>query len=256
VGGIVPNADNHVVIASGHEVALNQNIVRTQTLTVSGYLRFFSTSTITVLQTFDSMSVLTGGTYTTNNTTTVSHATSRWTYIGGSLNNAGTLNLGTSTASTLVFTGGTSSSLTNTGTITNGYISQMYMQNSAGFTYNSPVTVRNNYFHIEGPVNPNGNLFLGLNANPITVYRSGPRAYFTQRPNFPFLGATTLRTMYYGGTTNGNMQQAVLTQEEFAPGFEVDTLAGTHFVRGSLIVNTQNKIVLNTLLLLFNKNVS
>jgi hypothetical protein len=246
VGGIVPTADNHVVIASGHEVALNQNIARTQTLTVSGFLRFFSTSTITLLQTFDSMTVLTGGTYTTNNTTTVSHATSRWTYIGGSLNNAGTLNLGTSTTSTVVFTGGTLSSLTNTGTITNGYISQMYMQNSGGFVFNSPVTIRNNFFHIEGSVNPNGNLNLGLNGNAITVYRSGPRANFTQRPNFPFLGTSTLRTMYYGGTINGNMQQAVLSQESFTPGFENDTIPGAHFVRGSLVVNTQHRIVLTS----------
>ncbi|MCG9881599.1 MAG: hypothetical protein MH472_13450, partial [Bacteroidia bacterium] len=244
VGGVIPNADNHVVIATGHEVAMNQNITRTQTLTVAGTLRYFSTTTVSALQTFDSLTVLTGGLFTNNNSLTTSFSISRSNYIGGSLNNAGTVNLGTSTAANLFFNGATHSFFTNTGTITNNYVSQMYMMNIAGFTFNSPAVIRNGYYLIDGQVNPNGNLSLGLSGNTITVYRSGPRSSFTSRPIFPFLGTTTLRNMYYGGLVNGNMQQAVLSQESFTPGFEVDTIPGAHFVRGSLTVNTQHKIVL------------
>ncbi|MFN4083926.1 MAG: GEVED domain-containing protein [Bacteroidia bacterium] len=244
VGGVVPNADNNVVIATGHTVTSDVNIARMQDLTINGTFIFFSSSTLQVPQIFGNLTINSGGTF--NAGTSGSSAISRWVYLGGSLTNAGTLNMGTSTAHSIFFTGGSPATVTNTGTITNGYISQVHFANSGGITFNatstSNIVIRNTVNMIVGDVTPNGRLTLGLSSNAITILRGTPQARFTARPLYPNLN-TSLRSVTYGGGVNGNFQMAVLSRDTIYPGNETDSLAGgIDFIRGTLTLNTNHHV--------------
>ncbi|MCA0425822.1 MAG: GEVED domain-containing protein [Bacteroidetes bacterium] len=239
VGGVVPDANNNVIVDVGHTVEIDVNIARAQNVTVNGTLRFYSSSTSQVLQTFGDLTVNTGGTYSTN--TTGSTTVSRWTYIGKSLFNDGTLTVNGSTATTLFFSGGSPATYSGAGTITGGMVPSVYFGNSGGFTFNSPLVLRNSVFLIEGPVAPNGNLTVGLTGNDMTITRNA-RGFFTSRPIYPSLGTST-RNVYYGGTTNGNMQQAILGRDTIFTGFECDSVSnGEQLVLGTLTINTMDHI--------------
>lgn len=237
-GGVVPNADNNVVIGAGHTVSLNQNIARCQTLGIDGILNHNTTTTSQVLQTFDDMAISATGTYLGGNGTT-----GKFTYIGGSLNNAGILTVNQSTTASLLFFGGAPATFTNTGTITGSLISVVYCANSGGITFNSPLTVRNNFFMVEGPINPNGNLTIGVSATATIITRHALSS-FTSRPLYPSLGGTITRSVTYGGGTNGNLTFGQLNRDTIFPGFEMDTTAGTHLVLGTLTINTQGFVKL------------
>ncbi|MFN7313456.1 MAG: BNR-repeat neuraminidase N-terminal domain-containing protein [Bacteroidota bacterium] len=247
VGGVVPNADNHVVIAAGHTVTSNVNISRMQNLTVNGTFIFFSTSTVTSTQIFGNLNINAGATF--NAGTSGSSTVGRFVYIGEGLNNSGTLNMGTSTLHSLLFYGGIPSVITNTGIITNGYISQVHFANSGGLTFSSSSTsnmvIRNTINLIDGSVDPNGKLTAGLSANSLTILRGVPQAFFTSRPVYPNLG-TSLRSVTYGGGTNGNFQMAVLSRDTIFVGNETDSLPnGVNFIRGTLTLNTNHHVKLN-----------
>jgi hypothetical protein len=241
VGGIVPNADNHVVVDVGHIVDIDVNIARTQDVTVNGTLRFYSSSLSQVLQAYGNMTINTGATYTSNTGTVTTSA--RWTYLGGNLTNEGTVTVNGATTTTMLFTGGTASVVSGAGTYTGGFIPQIYHQNSAGTTYNSAVVVRNAIYLVEGSVNPNGNLTVGLAspATAVTIIRNS-RSFFTARPLYPSLGTLT-RNVYYGGTINGNMQQAILTRDTIFTGFELDSVSnGEAICLGTMTINTMDHI--------------
>ena len=246
VGGVVPNADNHVEVATGHTVTSDVNMARMQNLTVSGTFNFFSSSTLQSAQIFGNLNINAGATFT-GNTATIT-TVSRFIYIGEGLNNAGTLNMGTSTAHSLFFVGGIPSTITNTGTITNGYISQIHFANSGGITFNpastANVVVRNTINLIDGPVTPNGRLTAGLTLNAMTILRGAPDAFFTARPLYPNLG-TSLRSVTYGGGISGNFQMGILSRDTIFPGNETDSLPnGIDFIRGTLTLNTNHHVKL------------
>ncbi|MFY7885570.1 MAG: beta strand repeat-containing protein, partial [Dolichospermum sp.] len=193
------------------------------------------------MQAFGNLTVNTGGTYTSNTGTVTTSA--RWTYLGGNLTNDGTVTVNGATTTTLLFTGGAASTVSGIGTYTGGIIPQIYHQNSAGTTYNSPIVVRNAIYLVEGPVTPNGNLTVGLAspATAITIYRNA-RSFFTARPLYPTLG-TQSRNVYYGGTINGNMQQAQLGRDTIFTGFELDSIAnGESICIGTMTINTMDHI--------------
>jgi hypothetical protein len=247
VGGIVPTANNHVVIDSTHTVTSNVNISRMQDLTINGgTFIYFSTATNTVSQIFGNLTISGGGTF--NLGTSTSTSVSRWLYVGGNINNYGILNMGTSTAATLYLTGGASSVFSNNGTITNNYISSIYFANSSGTVFDATMTnnvvIRNSLFLIDGPVAPNGKLVVGITANTMTITRGCERAFFTQRPIYPALG-TALRSVTYGGGTNGNPTMGIFYKDTIFVGNETDTLStGVHFIRGTFTMFTQNHVKL------------
>lgn len=247
VGGVVPTANNHVVIDSTHTVTSNVNISRMQDLTINGgTFIYFSTSANTASQIFGNLTISGGGTF--NAGTSTSTSVSRWLYVGGNINNYGILNLGTSTASTLYLSGGASSVISNNGTITNNYISSIYFANSAGTVFDAAMTnnvvIRNTLFLVDGPVTPNGKLVVGITANTMTITRGCEKAYFTQRPIYPPLG-TALRSVTYGGGTNGNPTMGIFYKDTIFVGNETDTLStGVHFIRGTFTMFTQNHVKL------------
>ncbi|TAE89861.1 MAG: hypothetical protein EAY81_01660, partial [Bacteroidetes bacterium] len=249
VGGVVPNADNNVIIATGHTVSLDQNIARCQTLGIDGTLNHSATTTTQILQTFDDVSISASGTYLGGSGTI-----GKFTYIGGSLTNAGTLNVSQSTTASLYFNGGAPASFTNLGTITNGFISVIYTANTAGFSFASPLTVRNNFFLVDGPVSPNGNLTIGLSGNAVTITRNA-LSYFDSRPLFPSLGGTVTRSIVYGGGTNGNSTYGPLNRDTIFTGFELDTTTGTRLILGTLSINTHGFVKLTSPLQLGNVTV-
>ncbi len=242
VGGVVPSADNNVVIAATHVVSINVNIARTQNLTIDGTVNHSTTTTSQVLQTFGDVIISPTGTLLGGNGTT-----GKFTYIGGSLNNSGILTVNQSTTASLYFFGGSAATITNSGTITGGIISVIYHANSGGLTYNSPVTVRNNCFLVEGNINPNGNLTVGVSGTAVIITRH-PRARFTARPLFPSLG-TALRSVTYGGGTNGTLTFGLLRRDTIFTGFETDTITGTQIIVGTLTINTHAHVVLSSPLL-------
>lgn len=132
VGGVVPNADNNVVIDVGHTVEIDVNVARAQDVTVNGILRYYSSSISQVMQAFGNLTINSGGTYTSNTGTVTTSA--RWTYLGGNLTNDGTLTVNGATTTTLFFTGGTASTVSGAGTITGGIVPQIYHANSGGTT--------------------------------------------------------------------------------------------------------------------------
>ena len=249
VGGVVPNADNHVEIATGHTVTSDVNMARMQNLTVNGTFIFLSSSTLQTAQIFGNLNINSGATF--NAGTTLSSAVGRFVYIGEGLNNAGTLNMGTASTHSLLFVGGISSTISHTGTITNNYISQVHFANSGGITFNpsntSNVVIRNVVNLVDGPVNPNGKLTVGF-ASPaaaISILRGGPEAFFTSRPLYPNLG-TLARNVTFGGGVNGNFQMAVLSRDTIFPGNETDSLAGgINFIRGTMQLFTNHHVKLN-----------
>jgi hypothetical protein len=247
VGGIVPTANNHVVIDSTHTVTSNVNISRMQDLTINGgTFIYFSTATNTVSQIFGNLTISGGGTF--NLGTSLSSAVGRWLYVGGNLTNNGILNMGTSTTATLYLTGGSPSVLANNGTITNSYIPSIYFTNSAGTSFNATMTsnfvIRNSLFLVDGPVAPNGKLVVGLTLNAITITRGCERAFFSQRPIYPPLG-TSLRSVTYGGGTNGNPTMGIFYKDTIFVGNETDSLStGVNFIRGTFTMFTQNHVKL------------
>lgn len=247
VGGVVPTADNHVEVATGHTVTSDVNIARMQNLTVNGTFIFFSTSTIQTAQIFGNLNISSGATF--NAGTSTNTAVSRFVYIGEGINNAGTLNMGTSTAHSLLFVGGIPSTITQTGTISNNYISQVHFANSGGITIDplnpSNIVIRNTINLVDGPVTPNGKLTAGLTGNALTILRGAPEAFFTSRPVYPNLN-TSLRNVTYGGGINGNFQMGILSRDTIFPGNETDSLAtGVNFIRGTLTLNTNHHVKLN-----------
>ncbi len=250
VGGVVPNANNNVIIAATHTVTSNVNISRMQDLTINGggSFLYFSTSLSTVSQIFGNLTIDATGTF--NLGTSTSTAVGRWLYVGGNVTVNGTMNMGTSTTSVLYLTGGTPSVINNSGTLTNGYIPGIYFANSSGTTFNSTMTgnvvIRNILFMVDGPIVPNGKLVAGVFGNAMTITRANPKTFFTERPIYPALG-TLLRNVTYGGGTNGNPTMGIFYKDTIFVGNETDTLTtGVHFIRGTFTMSTQNHVKLRT----------
>jgi subtilisin-like proprotein convertase family protein len=237
VGGVVPTADNNVVIAAGHTVSMNTNIARAQNVSVDGTLQYNGTSTTQLLHVFGDLTVSGTGTYFSGNGTT-----GKTTYVGGNVNVSagGTLNFapGTSASGTLVWVGGSSAAYTNNGTLTNSRIPVIRHNNSAGVTYNSPVQVTNTFGLYTGAVNPNGNITLGNSAfsTTMTIERTSSGSLTAA----PLFGAGVTRSLTYITT---NFQQ-LKAPSAIIPGPEVEVISGVNTVTGTLIMNTADNVSL------------
>ncbi|MBS1494677.1 MAG: T9SS type A sorting domain-containing protein [Bacteroidetes bacterium] len=244
VGGVVPSSDNNVVIASGATVNLNVNIARCQNLQVDGILQYNSTTTTILLQTFGDFTVSATGTYNS-----FSGATGKRTYIGGNINNAGTINFGISATSTseaaMIWLGYGPYTFTNTGTISFSKINTIWCAVTQGVTFNSPVVNTFRFVLALGTVNPNGNLTLGSSASNTTMTIERLKGSFTSAPTF---GAGVTRSVSYldgtGVTSTLAVQPYTPSKETISPGEEVELITGVRTVAGTMIVATHGRLQL------------
>ncbi|HEY6626122.1 MAG TPA: hypothetical protein VIZ21_04130, partial [Ignavibacteriaceae bacterium] len=205
VGGVIPTADNHVVISAGHTVTNNVNICRMQNLTVEGTYTF-STTTTHLNHVFGNLAVTSTGVYNSYNGTS-----GRRTMVGGNIVNDGSMTFSIG-AGNIVWLGGSPATLSGVGTFVGGYTNNIWHLNSAGVTYNKAIEDRNVCGLYNGPVNPNGNLNLGFN----TIIERTSKGSFASAPIWaPY---ALPRTVAY---ITANLQMPSKTT--YSPGFEINT---------------------------------
>lgn len=244
VGGVVPSSDNNVVIASGATVNADVNIARMQNLQVDGILQYSSTSTTLLLQTFGDFTVSATGTYNS-----FSGTTGKRTYIGGNINNAGTINFGISATSAseagLIWMGYGPNTFTNTGTISFNKINTIWCAVTQGVTFNSAVTNTTRFVLALGTVNPNGNLTLGSSAAVTTMTIERLKGSFTSAPSF---GSGVTRSVSYvdgNGVTNTLANQPYSpSKETISPGEEVELITGVRTIAGTMLLATHGRLQL------------
>lgn len=231
VGGVVPSADNHVVIATGHAVNVEVNIARCQNMTVNGTLAYATTSTTQLLHVFGNVTINAGGTLNAFNSTT-----GKRVYLGGNFVNNGTANFSVG-AGNIVWIGGAPATLSGSGTFTNSRASNTWHINSAGVTYNVPITIVAAIGLYNGVVNPNNNLTAGNStvATTQTIERSSHGSFSSQ----PIWGAGVNRSVTYLTT---NLHPA--SKQLFTTGHEIRQDAGIGYVEGTLSINTHDNIQL------------
>ncbi len=255
VGGVVPTADNNVVIAGTHTVTVTNAasttgiIGRCQNLTInSGGILAHGLGTANLLHVFGNVSV--SGTLNAFNGTS-----GRTLYVGGNftINTGGTATFNTSTtqqgssgalalstgASTLVWLGNQAATFTNSGTLTGGRINNVYHMNQGGVTYNSPVGVPFTVGLFLGAVNPNGNLTLGNAAAAATaqiiVLANGS---FTSNPIWNNTNISNRSNHYY------SPNWVPLTQTTLSTGNEIEVISAIRTVSGNFTMNTHNNLQL------------
>ena len=229
VGGVVPTADNNVLIAPGTVVSADVNAVRMQNLTVGGTFQYAAITASQIVEVFGDLTVSVGGTLNSWFSTT-----GKRIYFGGSINNAGNLDFSVG-AGLIVWCGGAPATFTNTGTIVGGRVSNIWHYNSGGVTYNSPVTDANVCDIGNGVVNPNGNLTLGSVAYALT--QTIERTSLGSFSSAPLLGAGVTRSITY---LSANI--APYTKTVFSPGFEVETIAGERTIPGTLTMTMYDNL--------------
>ncbi|HMM12292.1 MAG TPA: MBG domain-containing protein [Bacteroidales bacterium] len=232
VGGIVPSADNHVVIASGHTVNADVNIARAQNITINGTLAYAGTSPSQLIHAFGDVTVNSGGTLNS-----FSGTTGKSVYFGGNFTNNGTANFSVG-AGNIVWLGGAPASLSGSGTFTNGRSSNAWHLNSGGVTYNVPITITGTIGLYNGVVNPNGNLTAGNStvATTQTIDRSSLGSFSAQ----PIWGTGVNRSVTY--STN-NYHPA--SKQLFSSGHEIRQVDGIGYVEGTLTMNAHDNVQLS-----------
>ena len=221
VGGVVPTANDNVLIAAGHTVTVDINTARCQNLTVEGTFTYDATTTH-LTQIFGNLVVNATGIFNSFNGTS-----GRATRVGGNVVNDGTMNFSVG-AGNLAWYGGAPATLSGTGTFVNGFAANAWHTNSGGVTYNKAIEVRNVLGLYEGQVNPNGNLTAGYNFIVQRTSKAGLTASPIWAP-YPLP-----RTILYSST---NSQMATMTT--FSPGFEINTGAIDSSLAISLFDNIQ-----------------
>ncbi len=242
VGGVVPNADNNVVIAAGHTVTSDHITARCQNLTIDGTLQYTSTSVL--LQAFGNLNISSTGTFLVGTA-----SAGRPFLIGGNVNVAasGTLNFtpGTSTTGALTWVGGAPQSYTNAGTLSNGRIPNINHVNFAGVIYNSPMTATTTIGFNLGPVNPNGNLTIGNStaSTTTTVQRT-----YGSLSGAAIWGTGVTFSLIYNimSSTTSAVPYLALTPVLLQSGEEVPLLSGVRNVNGTLTMSTHNNLQLTT----------
>ena len=225
VGGVLPTADNDVVIAPGHVVTNDVNIARMQNLTVEGTYTF-STTTTHLVHIFGNLNVTATGVYNSFNGTS-----GRRLMVGGNVVNDGsiTLNVG---AGNLVWIGGAPVTLSGAGVFVGGYTNNAWHLNSAGVTYNKAIESRNVCGLYNGPVNPNGLLTLGFN----TIIERTSGGSFTAAPVWaPY--ALPRALAYITASIMSSPTKIV-----YSPGFEINTGA----IDSVLTMSTYDNILLTS----------
>ena len=241
VGGVVPTADNNVVIAAGHTVSVDVNIARCQNVSVDGTLQYAGTSTTSLMDILGDLTVNATGLFFSGSGTT-----GKRTYLGGNFVNNGSANFapGSSTAGLLAWVGGAPVSYSGTGTLVNSRIPQVWHANSGGVTYNSPVIISSNFSLYIGLVNPNGNLTVG-NAS-LAGTQTIDRAFgsFTVAPTFNNTNITSRSVTYSTPFTTTGMCLG-LPPQNITTGEEIEILTGVRTISGTLTMNTHNNLTLS-----------
>jgi hypothetical protein len=240
VGGVVPNADNNVVIAATHTVQTDINIARMQNLTVNGVFQYSSTSTTQLNHIFGDMIVSATGLYFSGNTTI-----GKRTYFGGNLSNAGTIDFqpGTSASGALVWLGYTGN-YSGAGTIVNGKVPVVSHLCANGVSYSNPFTISNYCGLYLGAVNAT-NLTLG---NPPLA-----AAFTTERYLGSFTNSVAINTsnmtqhnVIYGIplTSSNHGFYFAYPPTMLTTGEEIPLVSGNRLVSGALTMNTHNNLTL------------
>jgi len=242
VGGIVPTADNNVVIAATHVVNMNVNAARAQNVTVNGTLQYNGTLTNEILHVFGDLSIAAAGTFSAG-----SGGTAKKIYVGGSINNAGTITFQTATNATgeIVWLGGTSAStFNNTGTLTNGRIPRATHANQLGVSYLTPVTI-SNYCGLQIGQVSGANITLG-NPPLATTNVLMERGYgaFSSAPAFVTTNVTSRQNTYLTPLTTGGIS-IVRNAQTIIPGDEIELISGNRQTTGTFLMNTYNNVQLN-----------
>jgi len=242
VGGIVPTTENHVVIAATHVVNMNVNAARAQNVTVNGTLQYNGTLTSEILHVFGDLTINASGTYSAG-----SGGTGKKTYIGGSINNAGTITFQTATNATgeIVWLGGTSpSTFNNTGTLTNGRIPRATHANQLGVSYLTPVTI-SNYCGLQFGQVSGANITLGNPALAITnVLMERGYGAFSSAPAFVTTNVTSRQNSYITPLTTIGIS-FVTAAQTIIPGNEIELIVGNRQTTGTFFMNTYNNVQLN-----------
>lgn len=229
-GGVVPTADHHISVAAGHVVTIDVNTARCQNVTLDGTLNFSTAASS--LQAFGDLAINATGIYNAFQATT-----GKITFLGGNLNNAGTIDFSVGTPTTW-FTGGSGTSFTNTGTIVNARLGgTVLFANPAGLVINSAVTMTGGINLVMGSVNPNGLLTLGNPTVATTQTISVGRGDFSAAPTFA--AGMTSRSVTY---TQFFAQPA--TPTVITPGEEIEQINGLRTVTGTLTITTYNNVSL------------
>ncbi|MDP2423109.1 MAG: choice-of-anchor J domain-containing protein, partial [Bacteroidales bacterium] len=229
VGGVVPNANNHVVITAGHTVSTNVNIARCQNVTVDGTFQY-GTTTTQFNHILGDLTVNSGGVYNS-----FSGTTGKRTMFGGSIINNGTINFSVG-AGNLVWVGGAPATYSGTGSISS-FVSNSWHANSGGVTYNAPVEIRNVMGLYIGAVNPNGNLTAGnILVTAQTVERTSI-GYFTQAPIWT---AGITRNVSY---ITANLSPT--TKTTYSTGHDFPVVSGVGVLGGTLAMSTHDNVQLS-----------
>ncbi len=231
VGGIVPTADNHVVIAVAHIVGVDVNIARCQDVSVNGTFQYAGTSTSQLTHILGNLTVNPGGTYNS-----FSGATGKRTYVGGSVTNNGAINFSVG-AGNMVWVGGAPASISGAGVLTGGFISNLWHSNSGGVTYNMPVEVRNVLGLYVGPVNPNGMLTVG---NSIVLAQTVERANGSLTVA-PIWGGGVNRSINYITTSMNPLLLQTIMQGE-----EMRFSLGNRVAESTFLMSTHNNVQLTS----------
>jgi hypothetical protein len=231
VGGVVPSADNHVIIAAGHTVNADVNIARAQNITINGTLAYAGTSATQLIHAFGDVTINSGGTLNA-----FSGTTGKRVYFGGNFTNNGTANFSVG-AGNIVWIGGAPASLSGSGTFVNNRASNAWHINSGGVTYNMPLTVTGTIGLYNGVVNPNNNLTAGNStvSTTQTIERSSRGSLSAQ----PIWGAGVNRSVSY---ITANLHPP--SKQLFTSGNEIRQDAGVGYVEGTFTMSTHDNLQL------------
>lgn len=243
VGGVVPNAHNHVVIAVGHTVTQNQNATRIQDLTIDGTLNYTTANANTeIMYVYGNVNISNSGTYIAG---TTALTIGKQLYVGGNFINNGNANFQL-TNTTLVMTGGEPVSIGGTGTYTTsiagiiGRMTNIRAAASGGLTFNAPITALGTVALINGTVAANGNLELGsvaAGAPTTQIMQIGKGSFVAPGPTFANI--TGQRNLFYAIFPQMPTQAVTLTT-----GLEIPVISGTRTVTGAFSMNTFNNVAL------------
>jgi hypothetical protein len=237
-GGVVPNANNNVVIAASHSIGIDVVAVRCQNLVVDGLLNHAATTNM--LQVYDNCTVSATGTFVSGSTTT-----GRKTYFGGNIVNNGLMNFypGTSTIAHLVWAG-FSGNYSGSGLFTNARVPNISHIAPNGVTYSNPVNVTNFCGLYLGQVN-GSNLTVG---NPSVAAVCATERFlggFSTAPIFNNTNVTQRNLTYITplATANSGLYMAY-APTNVTPGEEVELISSVRWNTGNLVMNTHNNVTL------------
>ncbi|MFO0435309.1 MAG: hypothetical protein ACK5ZT_08690, partial [Sphingobacteriaceae bacterium] len=240
VGGIVPTADNHVVIAATHTVSMDMNIARCQDVVVTGVLQYNGTSTTQLFQAFGNMTVTAAGTYSS-----VGGTIGKRTYFGGNIVNNGVMNFqpGTSISGALIWLG-YSGNYSGTGSLFNSRVPVVGHLTSGGVTYSSPFRISNSCGLYLGQVS-GANLSLGNGPAAAVFLTERYLGSFSSAPTFVNTNVTQRNTSYItpintaiGGFYYTQAPQVITTGEE------IELISSNRQCTGTLLMNTHNNLQL------------